>query len=127
MVVPKKTFLLAWLVVVWVSTWLHAGWLKGSELELISLCLFKNLTGFPCPGCGMGHSLIAAVQGNWRAAWRYHPLGIPFFALWSLAVVASLSPSSSRSWDRWVSRWQAALGYIALGLVSAVYVLRHVL
>lgn len=38
-----------------------------------SLCYFRNLTGLPCPGCGLTHAAIALWHGEWGAAWRFHP------------------------------------------------------
>ena len=38
-----------------------------------STCLFRAVTGHPCPGCGMTHALIALACGDWRAAWQFNP------------------------------------------------------
>jgi hypothetical protein len=37
-------------------------------------CLFYELTGLYCPGCGSGRALLALLQGRFYAAFRYHPL-----------------------------------------------------
>ncbi|MDE2140828.1 MAG: DUF2752 domain-containing protein [Elusimicrobia bacterium] len=48
-----------------------------------TLCPFRLLTGHPCPGCGMGHALVAGMRGDWAASFRYHPLGLPLLAVWT--------------------------------------------
>ena len=44
-----------------------------------SLCAFHNLTGLPCPGCGITRSVVCCAHGLWHAALAYHPLGPPVF------------------------------------------------
>lgn len=38
------------------------------------LCVFRSVTGIPCPGCGMTRALTAAVRFDLAAAFSYHPL-----------------------------------------------------
>lgn len=45
------------------------------ELDL-NLCLFKNVLGIPCPGCGMTRAFLALTDLNFRLAFSYHPLFI---------------------------------------------------
>jgi Protein of unknown function (DUF2752) len=53
------------------------------------VCPFAAVMGFPCPGCGMTRSLLALMRGDWREAWRQHPVGflVPPLALglWGFA------------------------------------------
>jgi hypothetical protein len=42
-----------------------------------SLCPFKALTGFPCPGCGITKSLVFLYRGDVATSVHYHLLGIP--------------------------------------------------
>ena len=51
--------------------------------ESATLCPFRLLTGVPCPGCGMGHSLLLALRGDVAGSWRAHPLGVPLLILWT--------------------------------------------
>lgn len=41
-------------------------------------CVFKTITGIPCPGCGMGRGTIALIHGKLWKATVCHPLAIPF-------------------------------------------------
>lgn len=57
----------------------------GGELVL---CPFRLLTGHRCPGCGMGHAVVAAMRGDWIASFHHHPLGIPVLAIWTAWLAA---------------------------------------
>ena len=37
-------------------------------------CLFKNLFGFECPSCGLSRAWLAVLNGNFAAAFSYHPM-----------------------------------------------------
>ncbi len=60
---------------------------SGVGEELV-LCPFRLATGHRCPGCGMGHAVVAAMQGDWLASFHHHPLGIPVLAIWTAWVAA---------------------------------------
>ena len=42
---------------------------------LPSTCSFYNLTGLPCPGCGLSRSMVAAAHGDLAGSWDHHRLG----------------------------------------------------
>jgi hypothetical protein len=46
----------------------------------VSFCLFRRLTGIPCPLCGLSRASLALVRGDWREVFRMHPLA-PLLAL----------------------------------------------
>jgi hypothetical protein len=58
---------------------LSVGGMKG-------FCMFRSLTGIPCPGCGMGKASILISQGEFYNAFLIHPLAIPF-AISALAAI----------------------------------------
>jgi len=41
-----------------------------------SLCLLKALGQDWCPGCGLGHSIQAALHGDWKHSFAVHSMGI---------------------------------------------------
>ena len=65
-----------------------------SLLGLPRLCLVRNATRIPCPGCGMTRALVCSAHGQWRQAAAFHPLGPVTFlglaglVLWRLAGAA---------------------------------------
>lgn len=38
------------------------------------VCIFRRITGYPCPGCGMSRACLAALQFKFDEAFEYHPL-----------------------------------------------------
>jgi len=47
----------------------------GSIGHLPSVCPFYNLTGLPCPGCGLTRAFVCLGHGQWRESLHWHPLG----------------------------------------------------
>lgn len=46
-------------------------------VELVHLptrCFIKNITGLPCPGCGLTRAYEALFHGHLASAFFYHPL-----------------------------------------------------
>ena len=62
-------------------------------------CLFKLVTGHPCPGCGMGRATLALFHGNIPASFSYNILCLPFTLamivalLWAIADITKHSES----------------------------------
>jgi hypothetical protein len=46
-----------------------------SQLPAGPVCLFRFLTGLPCPGCGLTRSFCALLHGEPGAAWSFNPFG----------------------------------------------------
>jgi hypothetical protein len=55
-----------------------------------SLCPFKMITGFPCPGCGITKSLVYFYEGDFYKSISYHILG-PFVIVFSLIAIVVLT------------------------------------
>ncbi len=58
-----------------------------------SLCPFKMLTGFPCPGCGITKSLVCFYEGDIYKSISYHifgPLVIAFCLITIVVLTAEL-------------------------------------
>lgn len=54
----------------------HGGTIAG----LPSICAFSNLTGIPCPGCGLTRSFVCFAHGHFLDAFHWHPLGPLLFS-----------------------------------------------
>ena len=63
---------------------------RASE-KPVNTCLFRNITGIPCPSCGTTHSVISIMKGEFREAGKENPLGflitlmLIVFPFWILA------------------------------------------
>lgn len=51
---------------------LFVAWLALYLLDIG--CVFRLMTGIPCPGCGMTRAWLAALRLDFAAAIAYHPL-----------------------------------------------------
>ena len=49
-------------------------------MEMPTVCQFKVVTGYPCPGCGLTRSFCFMARGSLKAAFDANWLGPPMFA-----------------------------------------------
>lgn len=38
----------------------------------MTICIWKNLLGIDCPGCGMTRAILAVFHGHFALAWAYN-------------------------------------------------------
>lgn len=62
---------------------LFVAWLALYLLDIG--CVFRLMTGIPCPGCGMTRAWLAALRLDFAAAIAYHPL------FWSVPIAFVLA------------------------------------
>ena len=55
-----------------------------------TICMFKNATGVPCPGCGLTHSFCEIGKGRMASAFEWNWLGIPVFVFAILVWLKSV-------------------------------------
>ena len=103
---------------------------NGTSLAgLPSLCTFHNVTGLPCPGCGITRSLVCCAHGLIGQAFRFHPLGplvfLVLIGMTLMSVVSAARPGIRLILPpQWINgaAWTgiAALGIIWAGRLSGV-------
>ena len=60
-------------------------------------CVFHEVTGLPCPGCGLTRGMTAFARGDVQQALQWHPF-TPVFAFGAvLTVVVTVLPASQRA------------------------------
>lgn len=62
-----------------------AYWLVFERL-LSNACVFQNVTGLPCPGCGLTRAGLALLSGDLQRSLYYHTMLIPILILILLAL-----------------------------------------
>ena len=58
------------------------------------ICLFRYVTGLPCPGCGLTRSFSCILHGDFVRAYDYHPFGyvlLPIFLLMASTLLLRAS------------------------------------
>ena len=70
-------------------------------------CVFRLMTGIPCPGCGMTRAWLAALRLDFAAAIAYHPL------FWVVPIAFALA----------FARDEATSGKVKRGIDIAIAVL----
>lgn len=59
------------------------GWVmpEPGEQNPFTFCLFTNLTGYHCPGCGMTRAVFCFLHGRFADAWEANRLVVVVFPL----------------------------------------------
>jgi hypothetical protein len=52
-------------------------YLFKTDKPTLNVCLFRQVTGIPCPSCGTTHAVLSITQGNFRKALYENILGFP--------------------------------------------------
>ncbi|MDO4771323.1 DUF2752 domain-containing protein [Porphyromonas sp.] len=98
----------------------------------VIFCLFRRLSGMPCPACGATRSVVALCYGEWLYALRLNPLGFFYtialvsVPLWLLHDTIRRRPSMYtmyRRLDRLMSHKSVLWGIAAFILLNWLWVL----
>jgi hypothetical protein len=81
--------LLAGLTAVFISSVLFNPSEVQPDGQYFTICVFKRLTGMPCPGCGLTHSFCALGHGDLKAGFAFNLLGPPLFVCAALLWLRS--------------------------------------
>lgn len=50
-------------------------------------CIFRALTGYLCPGCGMTRAVVVILDGNFAKAWQYNALSLTLLPVLTLYLL----------------------------------------
>ncbi len=50
--------------------------INSVQKEEFHVCLFKNVTGFPCPSCGTTRAIMLLLNGEFVKSMQLNPFGI---------------------------------------------------
>ncbi|MHC4186184.1 MAG: DUF2752 domain-containing protein [Planctomycetota bacterium] len=92
--VPRRLGWPLWALLV-VCAWLSLGgaavWLSSRLDQPLQLCLFKRVSGLPCPTCGFTRGALCVLHGELGRAWLYNPLLFSALGLLFAACVSRLA------------------------------------
>lgn len=104
----ERQLVLLWLVAAASALVLRPLWLVLAPH--LQPCVFRSLTGLPCPTCGTTHAAVAFLHGNLASAFASNPLaalaavlfvaGAPIATVWAFAGRAAVE--LPRPLPRWV-------------------------
>ena len=83
-------------------------------------CIFRLMTGIPCPGCGMTRAWLAALRLDFSAAIAYHPL------FWAVPIAFVLAFVREETTSGKVKRGIDIVVATLCVLVIAVWIVRLV-
>ena len=75
------------LCVAWLALVGAAVYMSAARGRTVSLCLFKSLTGLPCPTCGSGRGVLKVLGGRAGAAWLRNPLLFTVLGVWAVSIL----------------------------------------
>ena len=100
--------------------------------DYFTLCGFKNLTGLPCPGCGLTHSFCSLAKGHVLNSFSFNLLGPIVFVLLLLVWVRasavlmnklSLVSRIDQFLVRYVVLKRLLIGFVVFGVARIAYIL----
>ena len=89
-------------------------------------CLFRQMTGLKCPGCGVTSMCLALLRLDFAAAFRWNP-GLMALSPFLGALIALLIARYIRTGSWRPGRWQTACLWAMLGLLLVWGVVRNVI
>lgn len=119
---PRVALLAATAPVAAAGVWLLQHVDPNQPGNLLPKCLFHELTGWWCPGCGMTRALHALVHGDAGQALHMNPLGVVMLAVLPAMLLWSWGwqPRRLRPFMRW-----AMDPRLWLVLIPAYWLLRN--
>ncbi len=84
-------------------------WLSGPPLPF-KTCLFRLVTGWPCPSCGLTHAFISLGHGRWVVGFFENIMSPVLFLAAAMIFIGAATEAVSgrfflrRSWDRFKTR-----------------------
>ncbi len=88
-------------------------------------CVFKAVTGIPCPTCGATRAVLALLRGEWWSAVRFNPLVTLILVGWMAWIpyaLGTLALGSRRLRVVCSSRDCTWLRILAVGTIAANWV-----
>lgn len=99
------------------------GVLFGTGLALYLLdigCVFRAITGVPCPGCGMTRAWLEALHLDFYAALAYHPL------FWCVPIVFGVAVAQPNIRSERARGCIDIVAAVLLVVLAAVWIVRLV-
>lgn len=85
------------------------------------ICVWKNIFGIACPGCGLSRGVSAIMRGHFQQALQYNYLSYPLFVMLLIAffcILYDLVTGKNFFYD-WIHKihWHWSMFFIVLVIV----------
>ncbi|MBN3041015.1 MAG: DUF2752 domain-containing protein [Candidatus Omnitrophica bacterium] len=97
---------------------------EPAQTRFVPPCLFHELTGYNCPGCGGFRSLHALLKGDIIQAVRFNPLLIsllPFF----VTVYIKYMHSAAKKQGFYLSSIRPAIVWLLVATIFSFWIFRN--
>jgi len=84
---------------------------------VVSLCLFKRITGLPCPTCGFTRGLLSLLSGRPGQGWLCNPLLFSVLVLFFLAT--GIRVLFARAVKIRLTRMERIIAWLLVGVLFA--------
>lgn len=88
-------------------------------------CVFNEITGFKCPGCGISRMFMSLFKGDIKAAWSYNP-AVLCIILPSVAVAVDMATRYVKTGSKTLHRWANILVYAMIAVLLVYGVFRNI-
>ena len=85
-------------------------------------CVFKLVTGYKCPGCGMTHAIAEITKGNIKRAVEYNPLSVSVLPVYLIYRAYRYVKDKSDEFKN----WEVVLLVIVLLITVGYGILRNI-
>lgn len=109
----NRLYLLLLLLCLLGYTWLllnHALTIENSSVPVF--CFFKNLTGYPCPSCGVTRSVSQLFRGNFLEAIYINPIGLLVFIIITIVPIWIIVDLGLKKASFWLFYKKAQIWFI---------------
>jgi hypothetical protein len=94
-----------------------------------TVCPFRLVTGFPCPGCGTTRAVAAFLDGRLSDSIEFNPLGVTFLAaalLWGAKfdILERFIKYLNRSFEKLTQKQRTLVGLALLIFILTLNVFR---
>ena len=88
-------------------------------------CMFRQITGFKCPGCGVTHMCLALLQLDFKKAWQSNPAILCMLPLGLFLTIYTICTYIKKGCmpDKW---WYNVIIWIMVSVLLIFGVVRNI-
>lgn len=121
-------YILGWCAVAVIILYGIVHQMTGFQIEkYLPPCVFHELTGFYCPGCGGTRAVLALAQGRIVSSFVYHPFVLYAAVLGTWFMISQSIERLAKKKLRFTMHYHDRYLWIALGILAANFLIKNIL